>query len=41
MFTDFIYDVTPRFAPIKKTDIDKATSISDFIDAETLEIIEK
>ncbi len=38
-FTGFIYDVSPRFEAIKKTDIDKATSISDFIDAETIDNI--
>ena len=39
VFTDFIYDVGPRFASIKKTDIDKARSIDDFLDIEQLESI--
>ena len=30
VFTDFIYDVGPRFAPIKKGDLNKVTSFSDF-----------
>jgi hypothetical protein len=32
--TKFIYDVGPRFGPIKKGDLDKAKSFSDFIDEE-------
>ncbi|MBT8255346.1 MAG: energy transducer TonB [Bacteroidia bacterium] len=31
IFRDFIYDVGPRFNPIKKTDLAKARSFSDFI----------
>ncbi|MGK0386801.1 MAG: hypothetical protein ACI849_001420 [Patiriisocius sp.] len=32
IFTDFIYDVGPRFGPIKKGAIDKATTIDAFFD---------
>jgi hypothetical protein len=32
IFTDFVYDVGPRFISITKSDLDKATSISDFLD---------
>ena len=39
-FEDFIYDVGPRFGPIKKSDIDKATSIEDFFSWEELRAIE-
>jgi len=31
VFTDFIYDVGPRFGVIKKSDLDKVTSFNDFI----------
>jgi len=34
IFTDFIYDVGPRFNPIKKTDLDKIRSFNDIIDQE-------
>ncbi|PTM08999.1 MAG: hypothetical protein DA407_06740 [Bacteroidetes bacterium] len=34
IFTDFIYDVGPRFSPIKKTDLDKITSFNDIIGEE-------
>lgn len=34
IFTDFIYDVGPRFGPIKKTDLDKIRSFNDIIDQE-------
>lgn len=33
IFTDFVYDVGPRFNPIKKTKLDKARTISDFLDS--------
>lgn len=39
VFTEFTYDVSPRFKAIKKTDIDKATTINDFIDAEIIDNI--
>ena len=39
IFTDFIYDVGPRFNVIKKSDLDKATSFSDFITDEHAERI--
>lgn len=32
IFTDFIYDVGPRFGPIKKSNIDKAISVNDILD---------
>ena len=38
-FTDFIYDVGPRFNFIKKSDLDKARSFSDFIADEHAERI--
>lgn len=38
-FPDFIYDVGPRFAAIKKEDLDKAKTFNDFIDAEEAERI--
>jgi hypothetical protein len=31
VFNDFIYDVGPRFSPIKKRDLDKAKTVVDFI----------
>ena len=34
IFTDFIYDVGPRFTPIKKTDLDAIRSYNDIIDQE-------
>ncbi len=34
IFTDFIYDVGPRFSPIKKTKVDQARTIADFLDSE-------
>lgn len=36
IFTDFIYDVGPRFGPIKKTKLDEARTIADFLDAEVV-----
>ncbi len=39
IFADFIYDVGPRFGAIKKTDIDKATSITPFFDEKQLQSI--
>ena len=35
-FSDFIYDVGPRFGPIKKGDLDKARSIDAFLDEEQM-----
>lgn len=40
LFPDFIYDVGPRFGPIKKSDLEKVTSISDFIPEDELQQIE-
>ena len=34
IFTEFIYDVGPRFSPIKKRAIDNATTMETFFDAE-------
>jgi len=34
IFSDFIYDVGPRFGPIKKGDLDKARTFDDFISDE-------
>jgi len=34
VFNDFIYDVGPRFGPIKKGDLDKARTFADFISEE-------
>lgn len=34
IFSDFIYDVGPRFGPIKKGDLDKARTFDDFISEE-------
>lgn len=34
IFTDFIYDVGPRFSPIKKSDLDKIKSFNDIIGQE-------
>ena len=34
IFTDFIYDIGPRFSPIKKSDLDKIKSFNDIIDPE-------
>ncbi|WP_412984978.1 hypothetical protein [Pontimicrobium sp. IMCC45349] len=31
IFTDFIYEIGPRFTPIKKSDLHKLTSFSDYI----------
>ena len=39
VFTDFIYDVGPRFGPIKKADVDKARTFEAFLDEEQLEKI--
>ena len=39
IFEDFIYDVGPRFSPIKKETIDKATAIDDFFDEEQMQRI--
>ncbi|MGB6268604.1 MAG: hypothetical protein WBF67_06280 [Olleya sp.] len=39
IFEDFIYDVGTRFGPIKKSDLQKVTSISDFMSQETLNSI--
>ena len=36
IFTDFFYDVGPRFNPIKKTEVDAARTLSDFLDSETM-----
>ena len=33
IITDFIYDVGPRFGPIKKSNLDNAKFIDDFIEA--------
>ncbi len=37
IFSEFIYDVGPRFNPIKKGDLDKAISIDDFFDEEQIQ----
>lgn len=37
--TDFIYDVGPRFASIKKEDVNKARTIDDFLDKEEIQSI--
>ena len=34
IFTDFIYDIGPRFNPIKKKDLDAIRSFNDLIDFE-------
>lgn len=39
IFTDFIYDVGPRFSAIKKREVDKATSITTFLDKKQLQSI--
>lgn len=39
IYPDFIYDVSPRFEPISRTDVLKATSISDFISADSFKSI--
>ena len=39
IFTDFIYDVGPRFSAIKKREVDKATSITAFLDEKQLQTI--
>ena len=39
VFTDFIYDIGPRFGPIKKVDVDKARTFDAFLDEEQLEKI--
>lgn len=39
IFSDFIYDVGPRFSPIKKADIDKAMSITDFLSKDQIQRI--
>jgi len=38
-FTDFIYDVGPRFGAIKKRELDQATSITPFFDKKQLQSI--
>jgi len=35
IITDFIYDIGPRFSPIKKDDVDKAISIDAFLDKDS------
>jgi hypothetical protein len=40
VFTDFIYDIGPRFGPIKREVVQKARSIDAFISKEELEKIE-
>ena len=40
VFTDFIYDVGPRFGGIKKTDLDKAETIDAFFDSEEIDKME-
>lgn len=35
-FIDFIFDVGPRFNPIKKTKLDAARTIADFLDSEVV-----
>jgi len=39
IFTDFIYDVGPRFGAIKKREVDKAISIATFFDEKQLQSI--
>jgi len=39
VFTDFIYDVGPRFGAIKKREVDKAISIATFFDEKQLQYI--
>ena len=39
IFSDFIYDVGPRFGSIKKHIVDKATSIDPFLDEDVLQSI--
>jgi len=39
IFTDFIYDVGPRFGAIKKREVDKAISIAAFFDEKKLQSI--
>ncbi len=39
IFSDFIYDVGTRFSPIKKADLDKATSITDFLSEDQIQRI--
>ena len=36
IFTEFIFDVGPRFNPIKKTKVDDARTISDFLDSQAV-----
>ncbi len=40
IFSDFVYDVGPRFSPIKKEELNKVKSVSDFLDKEQLQRIE-
>jgi hypothetical protein len=40
IFTDFIYDVGPRFGAIKKSDLDKAETIDAFFDSEEIDKME-
>lgn len=40
IFSDFIYDVGPRFGPIKKSDLENAKTISDFIPKDQIQQIE-
>lgn len=37
VFNDFIYDIGPRFGAIKKSEIDKITSIEGFLDDEVMQ----
>ncbi len=39
ILTDFIYDVGPRFSPIKKGDIEKARSVNDFLEEKQIQAI--
>ncbi|WP_142784542.1 hypothetical protein [Changchengzhania lutea] len=40
VFTDFIYDIGPRFSPIKKEAIEKATTIRTFFSEDELQKME-
>ncbi|MFK7781708.1 energy transducer TonB [Psychroserpens sp.] len=39
IFSDFIYDIGPRFGAIKKSEIEKITSINGFLNKETIQNI--
>lgn len=39
-FSDFIYGIGPRFSPIKKEELNKVKSVTDFLDIEKLQRIE-